>query len=455
MYKKGTLLALCFAAATTLQAQTNERWSLKECIDYSLENNIQLKMEYLSLEESEVMVRNAKAALFPSLSFSTSHNGRYQPYINDGGGNSFVTSDGSGGSRVNDSRNHLSYSGSYGINAGLTLYNGGKNINNIKQQKLSRNIALLSVKERENILKEDIAKLFVQILYSAEAVEVGKATLEAAKENLKQGEAKYEVGKIARSEVVQLQAQADNAEYQLVNSEAQLSQFKLQLKQLLEITDERDMLIETPEAPETLALSPLATVGEVYNAALVARPEIESSKLSAESSALAVKIAKAGYHPTLSLNAGAGTSNSDNTGNSFAYQMKHNLNCSMGVTLSVPICDNRNTKSSIEKAKIEQATSRLQELNAQKELYSTIEGLWQDARSAQKKYIAAKSSVESAMASYALVSEQFNVGLKDAGDLLTERSNLLSAQQELLQSKYTAILNVQLLKFYMGEDILF
>ena len=309
--------------------------------------------------------------------------------------------------------------------------------------------------ERENMLKEQIAKLFVQILYSADAIEVSKATLAAAKENLKQGKEKFEVGKVARSEVAQLQSQVDNAEYQLVNSRAQLSQFKLQLKQMLEITDGSEFAIETPETSDALALTPVASVNEVYNAAVMRRPEIESSRLSAESSELAVKIAKAGYYPTISLNAGAGTSNSDNTGNGFGHQMKHNLNCSMGVTLSVPIYDNRNTKSNIQKAKIQQATSRLQELNAQKELYSTIESLWNDANSAQKRFIAAKSNVESAQESYNYVNEQFNVGLKNATELLTERSNLLSAQQELLQAKYTAILNVQLLKFYMGEDILF
>lgn len=454
MYKKA-MIALACAATIPIAAQEPQQWSLKECIDYSLEHNIELQMEQLSLEESEVNVKNARAALFPSLSFSTSQNGRYKPYFDNSGSNAFVTSDGSGGSRVSASQNHFSYSGSYGINAGVTIFNGGRNINNIKQQKLSRNIARLSVKERENMLKEQIAKLFVQILYSTDAIEVSKATLAAAKENLKQGQEKFELGKIARSEVVQLQAQVDNAEYQLVNSRAQLAEFKLQLKQLLEITDGSEFAIETPETSDALALTPVASVNEAYNAAVTRRPEIESSRLSAESSELAVKIAKAGYYPTISLNAGAGTSNSDNTGNGFGHQMKHNLNCSMGVTLSVPIYDNRNTKSNIQKAKIQQTTSRLQELNAQKELYSTIESLWNDANSAQKRFIAAKSNVESAQESYNYVNEQFNVGLKNATELLTERSNLLSAQQELLQAKYTAILNVQLLKFYMGEDILF
>lgn len=452
MLKKKTLIAILLFASGGLMAQ--QSWSLKDCIDYSMEHNIQLKMEKISLEESNINVKSAKAALFPSLSFSTSQNGRYQPYFDDKG-NSFVTSDGSGGSRVSSSQDHFSYSGSYGINARVTLFDGGRNINNIKQQNVTRDITQLSVKERENSLKEQIAKLFVQILYSTEAVEVSKATLEAAKESLKQGEAKFEVGKIARSEVVQLQSQVNGAEYQLINSQAQLAQFKLQLKQILEITDERDIMIATPDAADELALAPLATVNEAYNAALACRPEIASSKLSTESSDIAIKIARSGYYPTVSLNAGAGTSNSDNGNDSFGHQMKYNLNGSVGLSLSIPIYDNRSTKSNIQKAKLQKTNSQLQEQSARKELYSTVEGLWLDANSAQKKFLSARSNVESAQASYDLVSEQFGVGLKNATELLTERSNLLAAQQELLQSKYTAILNMQLLKFYMGNDILF
>ena len=453
MHKRTLLISLLLAAAG-MHAQAQQEWSLKDCIDYSMEHNIQLKLEKISLEESEIDVKSAKAALFPSLSFSTSQNGRYQPYFDDGG-SSFVTSDGSGGSRVSSSQNHFSYSGSYGINANMTLYNGGKKINSIKQQKLRRNIAELSVKERENMLKEEIARIYVQILYSADAIEVGKATLQAAEENLRQGKEKYEVGKIARSEVVQLESQVKSAEYQLVTSEAQFAQYKLQLKQLLEITDGSDIAIEKPVASDGLALTPLAGINEAYNTALALRPEITSSRLEAETSELAVKIAKAGYSPTISLSAGAGTSNNDQSDNGFGEQMKYNLNASVGVTLSIPLYDNRATKSNVQKAKLQQTSSTLQELNAKKELYSTIEGLWLDANSAQKKFMAAKSNLESAQASFELVNEQFNVGLKNATDLLTERSSLLAAQQELLQSKYTAILNMQLLKFYMGEAILF
>lgn len=441
--------------ATLVSAQTQGGWSLKDCIDYSIEHNIELQQSKLTLQESEIDVKSAKAALFPSLSLSTSQNGRYQPYFEEGVGSSIVTDDGSGGSRVSTSQDHFTYSGSYGINAGMTLFNGGKNWRNIKQQRLNRSIAELSVAERENMLKEEIATLFVQILYSQEAIKVNEQSLQATQENLKVGEEKYEVGKVARSEVVELRSQVSTAESQLVNAEAQLANYKLQLKQLLEITDEGEFNVTEPVVSEELVLAPLTAVNEVYNIALTKRPEIESSRLNTQAANLAIKQARASYYPTISLNAGAGTSNNDSNDKSFGHQMKYNLSGSIGLSLSIPLYDNRSTKSNIQKAKIQYQSSQLDEINAQKQLYSTIEGVWLDAQSAQKQYIAAKNSVESAQASYDLLSEQFNVGLKSATELLTGRTSLLQAQQDLLQSKYTAILSNQILRFYMGDDIIF
>ena len=119
----------------------------------------------------------------------------------------------------------------------------------------------------------------------------------------------------------------------------------------------------------------------------------------------------------------------------------------------MPIFDNRQAKSSVEKAKLQRESVSLDLLDEQKTLFSTIEKLWLDARSAQEKFSAAQSKVESSQISYDLVSEQFRLGLKNTVELLTEKNNLLSAEQDKLQSKYTAILNAQLLNFYQGGDI--
>ena len=222
-----------------------------------------------------------------------------------------------------------------------------------------------------------------------------------------------------------------------MTAQATLQDYKLQLKQLLELDGESEMNLYIPTLGTENVLAPLPTKTDVYRSALVLRPEIEAGKLNIQTSDLDIKIARAGYLPTLSLSAGIGTSHAN--GNDF--------------TVSVPIFSNRQTKSAVEKAKIQKQTSELDLLDDQKTLYKTIETLWLDANSAQQRYAAATEKLKSTQTSYELIQEQFNLGMKNTVELLTEKSNLLSAQQETLQAKYMAILNMQLLKFYQGEKI--
>ena len=252
-----------------------------------------------------------------------------------------------------------------------------------------------------------------------------------------------EAGSIAKSDLAQLEAQVSTDKYQLVTAQATLQDYKLQLKQLLELDGEAEMNLYIPA---------LGTEN-VYRSALVLRPEIEAGKLNIQTSDLDIKIARAGYLPTLSLSAGIGTSHANGNDFTFSEQVKQNWNNSLGFTVSVPIFSNRQTKSAVEKAKIQKQTSELDLLDDQKTLYKTIETLWLDANSAQQRYAAATEKLKSTQTSYELIQEQFNLGMKNTVELLTEKSNLLSAQQETLQAKYMAILNMQLLKFYQGEKI--
>ena len=157
--------------------------------------------------------------------------------------------------------------------------------------------------------------------------------------------------------------------------------------------------------------------------------------------------------PSVSLSAGIGTNNTSGSDFTFAQQVKNGWTNSLGLSISVPIFNNRQTKSAVQKAKLQRETSMLNLLDEQKTLYKTIEGLWLDANSAQQRYVAAQEKLRSTQTSFDLVSAQFNLGMKNTVELLTEKNNLLSAQQETLQAKYMAILNAQLLKFYQGGDI--
>ena len=191
----------------------------------------------------------------------------------------------------------------------------------------------------------------------------------------------------------------------------------------------------------------------MYQAALTFRPEIESGKLNVKASDLDISIAKAGYIPTLSLSAGIGTTNANGNDFSFSEQVKNNWNNSLGLTVSIPIFTNRQTKSAVQKARLQKQTSELDLQDQQKTLYKTIESLWLDATNAQQQYDAAESKLKSSRISFDMVNEQFNLGMKNTVELLTEKNNLLSAQQQRIQAKYMAILDRTLLNFYAGQEI--
>ncbi len=422
-----------------------KQWTLRNCIDYALEHNITIRRNRINVESTQEDVKTAKADFLPSLSGNISQRIVNRPNSASG---TIISGD-----NITTSESKTSYNGSYGIDANWTVYNGSKRVNTLKQQQLNSRIAELTVDESENSIEENITQLYVQILYSAEAVKVNESTLEVSRKEFERGQELFNAGSIASSDLAQLEAQVSNDNYQLVTSQTTLQNYKLQLKQLLELDGDFEMDLFLPPLDDSSVLIPLPTKDDVYQTALNLRPEIESSKLNIEASDMNIKISRAGYIPSLSLSAGIGTTNANGNDFSFSEQVKQNWNNSIGLTLSIPIFDKRQTKSAVNKAKLQRQTSELDLMDNQKTLYKTIESLWLSANSAQQQYVAATQKLKSTQASYALVSEQFNLGMKNTVELLTEKNNLLSAQQETLQAKYTAILNAGLLRFYQGEEI--
>ena len=422
-----------------------KQWTLRNCIDYALEHNITIRRNRINVESTQEDVKTAKADFLPSLSGNISQRIVNRPNSASG---TIISGD-----NITTSESKTSYNGSYGIDASWTVYNGSKRVNTLKQQQLNSRIAELTVDESENSIEENITQLYVQILYSAEAVKVNESTLEVSQKEFERGQELFNAGSIASSDLAQLEAQVSNDNYQLVTSQTTLQNYKLQLKQLLELDGDFEMDLFLPQLDDSSVLIPLPTKDDVYQTALNLRPEIESGKLNIEAADMNSKITRAAYIPSLSLSAGIGTTNANANDFSFSEQVKQNWNNSIGLTLSIPIFDKRQTKSAVNKAKLQRQTSELDLMDNQKTLYKTIESLWLSANSAQQQYVAATQKLKSTQASYALVSEQFNLGMKNTVELLTEKNNLLSAQQETLQAKYTAILNAGLLRFYQGEEI--
>lgn len=446
MMKQQSLLFTALLTSTlSLSAQEDKQWTLEDCINYALEKNIQLQQNKISLQESEEDVKEAKAALFPSLSFSTGHNVVNRPYQE----NSSTVS----GTEIISSDSKTTYSGNYGLNAQWTLWNGNQRLNNIKQQKTNREIAQLTVAETENMLKEQIAQLFIQILYADESIAINKGTVEVSRATYERAQELFKEGSISKADLAQLEAQLSNDEYQLVTSESTLRNYKLQLKQLLELDNTKEMSLVLPHISDEHVMELLPSQTDVYQTALATRPEIKSSKLDIDNAKLAISSAKAGYMPTISLSASTSSTTNSSSSNNWTQQMKYGWNNMIGLSLSLPIFDQRQTKTSIRKARLQYDTTQLNLINAQKELYSTIESLYLDALNAQQQYVAAETKLKSSQTSFDMVSEQFNLGMKNTVELLTEKNNLLSAQQQRIQAKYMAILNRTLLNFYAGQEI--
>ena len=427
-------------------AQTNGMWTLKACIDYAMAHNVQLLKSAATEKSASVDVSEAKAGLLPSLSGAVTQGVNYRPFQESGG--NFVN-----GGIATSAADKATQNGSYGINAQWVVWNGGKNKMNVTNAQYTQQLAAYDTQTQANKIKEQIAQLYVQILYMVEAEKVNRVLLAQDSTICARGQQMVSVGSMSKADLAQLQSQVSQGRYNVVNVQTQIADAKMQLKQLLEIPASEAFDVQSVDVTDAEVLNSIPGKENIYASALDSRPEVKRSLLAIEQSQLSTKIAKSGYMPTISLSGSLGDSHMTGSQTNWAKQMKNNFSGTLGVTVSIPIFDNRKNKSAVERAKVAETTAQLDLQDTQKQLYQTIETYWLNATNSQAKYVAAKSSVESLSTSYELMTEQFNLGLKNIAELLNSRANLLNAQQTMLQDKYTALLNRNLLSFYAGDGL--
>lgn len=419
-----------------LRAQTPDTlrlWTLRDCLNYALEHNIQVKKSRVAYLSGREDTRQAQAQLFPSLAGSVT-----QGYVNYPS---------SGAERNN------SYSGNYSVNANWTVFDAGKRYQTIKQQKIQNEVDQLGIEQSEDNIQISLVETYMQAMYATEAVRIRENTVEVSKAQRDRAVGLLEAGSISKVDLAQLESQYSTDKYQLVVAQTNLANYTLQLKQLLEM----DMTDELQLAPPTLSdndvLVPLPDKERIYTTSLVVMPEVKSSQLSIAIAELEKKKAWAGFLPSLSLGAGIGTGHLSGTDYAFGSQVWNKFNESVSLTLSIPIFSNREHKTAYNKARLAVTTSQLDLLNTQKQLLKTVEGIYLDATSAQQQYTSATERLAYTEESYQLTEEQFFLGMKNTVELLTEKNNWLTAQQEVLQSKYMAIMSIQLLNIYQKMPV--
>ena len=410
--------------------EASKTWTLQECLDYAYQNNIQVRQSRNNQLSGIEDTKQAKAALFPSLVASTT-----QSYTN------YPSSE------VTDNN---SYTGTYGITAGMTIFEGGKLRTEVKRQKVQNQMDALSVEESVNDIRIAIVQAYMQCLYAADAVRINRSTAEASKAQRDRAEEMLRTGSISRVDFAQLQSQYSSDEYQVVVASSTLDNYKRQLKQLLELDIMEEMNPAVPGVKEENVLKALPPKNEVYETALKVMPQIRRGELGIEAAKLEEKSARAGFFPSISLSASVGTGHMSNNDFESGSQIWNRFNENVGLTLNIPIFSNRKNRTAVNKAKIALNDSYLEWTSLQKELLRNVESAYLDAVSAQAQYLSAREKEKYARESYELTSEQFRVGVKNTVELITAQNEYSAAQQQVLQAKYLTLLSIELLNIYQG-----
>ena len=433
------------AAQATAQEESRpqeRRWTLGECIEYARSNNIQVRKAQINASAGEVELEAAKASRYPTLSFNSGQSVSHQSaikLINDYGE---VVSDGT-----------FSYGGSYGFGSNVSIFQGGRLRNNVRRQEKQLESSRMAVEQSENTITVNVAQAYLQILYARETAEINRRAVELAARQVDRAQKRLEEGDAARNEVAQMRAQLAAAQYDLTAAQNNLAQYTLQLKQLLELGADDRFEAAYPEIGDEEVLQALPTVAEVYAAAVEIMPETRSAEVMIEASQYAEKVAKAGFYPSISLSANVSTGHQSGTPVSMGSQLRDKLNESVGLSLSVPIFNNKSARTSVRRARLDTRQSEIDNLNARKELLATVESLHHDAVAGQANFVSAGEKLLYAEESWRLAEASFEAGANNAVDLITAKNNDLSALSARLQAKYQAVLAAKILLFYKGEPI--
>ena len=409
-------MASTIAIAAVSQEDSSSRWDLSRCISHALENNITISQSKLQQKISALEYTQSKFERLPSVNASAS-----QSLLGPA-------------------------TTSFGINAGMNLYNGLNTEYNIQKQRISLEKQATQTESVKYDITTAVVEAYLQLLYNKENIEVAEKILESSNAQLTLAQAKYKLGSISAKDASDIEAQYANNEYSLIRARNTYAQQLLTLKQLLEINPETNFDIATPTIGTTTYEIP--SVNDVYQTAYTQLPNIKNIRQQQSIDSLFIKMAKSAYYPSLSLSAGLGAS-----ADYFDNQSEIQGNKSLRLSLSVPIFNNLQTKTNVEKARINSEYNTLALESAKKNLYKEIESTCQSAKAYEMELRALEKSEKAAAVSYELAQKQFKVGATSATNLLIAETNYIEANISKLQTKYMAVLYYLLLQQYQGKTI--
>jgi outer membrane protein len=441
MKTKAITLLFILSFSFFLNAQETEMiktWRLKDCIEYALNQNVQVRRSILTNISNELNANQAVNNKLPSVSGSIRQNFSWANTTNSKTGSSRFSGDNST---------------SYSVSSSMVLYNGSKLKVLINQAKLDMQSGIYDSETIKESISLSILNAYLQVLFNEEQVVNAKRQIEATTEQLNLAQERLILSLISRSDYLQVKSQLASEKLNLANAQSQYVIAKLTLMQLMELPVNDNFVIAHPKLGELVNANILPSAASVYAIALGIKPEVKSAEYHKESAALNEKIAAAGFLPTISADVGVGTAYAHNINTGYLGQLQDQISPSIGLSLSIPIFQKKQVRTNISLAKINYQNAELLEIDTKNQLRKEIEQVCVDVVSAQIEYEASHEQFDATEESYLLAEEKYKNGLINSVDFLFEKTNMIVAESEYLQSKYNLIFSYKILDFYMGKPI--
>lgn len=438
--------ALMLVALTSARAQ--DRWSLQKCVDYALENNIQIKQQVLNSEYYSNQHKQAKFNRLPNLNANLQNN------------MSFGRSLGSDNTYLDINSNSTSGS----LSSNVTLWNGLTLTNSIKMAEMDLLASLEEMKKAKDDIMLNIAASYLEILFAEELVVVSEDLLKITQLQIDRTGKLVEAGSLAKGSLLEIEAQFAREELNVVNAQNRVQLAYLNLYQFLELPSTESFLIEKPLLPEIGANTTMLNSMDVFKKAVEIRPAVKGAEFKLESARKQLLISKGNLLPTLSF--GGNYYNFYN--NKYQYpdppygiggdipfgkQLRSNERFGFGATLNIPIFNRYQARTGVNNAQIQLENTELQLQSTKNLLRKDIEQAYTNALAAFKRYVANQKAVLSSTEAFRYTEEKFNVGMINSVEYNQTKNNLTKAQSDLLQAKYEYIFRTKILDFYNGQPI--
>ncbi|MDO4984493.1 MAG: TolC family protein [Prevotella sp.] len=443
---KKTLFLVMLAVQVSLDGLAQSKaWGLRECCEYAVEHNIGIKQQQNQCRQQEIQLSTAKNSRLPDLSGSVSQNFSF----------------GRGLTMDNTYTNKNTSSTSLQLGASMPLFTGFEIPNQIKLNQLNLEAATADLEKAKNDIRMQVAQAYVQILYDMEMADVAHRQIEIDSAQVARLQAFVDNGKASGVELSQQKATLANSKLTATQADNNMRLAVLTLTQLLELPSPENFTIVRPSPSELEHLvSPdnLSTPDEIYAEALGIKPEILSQQLKLKGAAHSIKIAQAGYYPTLSLSGGLGTNYYTTSGlksDGLGKQLENNFSQYIGLNLSVPIFNRFSTRNRIRSARVDQANQQLQLDNTKKTLYKEIQQVYYNALNAQTKTQSSAEAVKSSKDAFELVQAKYENGKATITEFNEAKNNYMKSESDLVQARYENLYQQALLEFYRGKDLNF